>query len=100
MREDCNTLLEHGNVLFSKRLPILTLWQHIGDHFYPERAEFTITRSLGDEFADHLYDSYPLIVRRELGDFLSTLRRRDHEWFEIAISRDDRLDDAGRKWLE
>lgn len=100
MDDRCKFLLEQGDSLFSKRSPILTLWQNIADQFYPERAEFTVTRSLGEEFADNLYDSYPLIVRRELGDFLSTLRRKDQEWFEVSIDREDRLDDAGRKWLE
>lgn len=93
-------LIEQGDELFSKRSSLLSLWQTIADNFYVERADFISTRCLGEEFAAHLNDSYPLIIRRELGDFLSTLRRKDQEWFEATIEREDRLDSSGRKWLE
>jgi hypothetical protein len=92
--------MEQGEFLFAKRQPLLTLWQCIADQFYVERADFTASPSLGDDLAAHLNDSYPLIIRRELGDFLSTLRRKDQDWFEATIEREDRLDDSGRKWLE
>lgn len=100
MQQNIKQLLESGDYLYSKRSNLLSHWQCIGDQFYPERADFTTVRELGEDFAAHLNDSYPLIVRRELGDFLSTLRRKDQEWFEASISREDRLDDAGRKTLE
>lgn len=100
MDERAKQLITQGDQLFSKRLPLLSLRQAIAEQFYPERADFTVTRWLGDEFADGLYDSYPLLIRRELGDFLSTLRRKDQEWMEITIEREDRIDAAGRKWLE
>ncbi len=100
MQTDCKRLLEQGEAMFSKRMPLLSQWQCIADQFYVERSDFTSSRSIGDDLAAHLNDSYPLIIRRELGDFLSTLRRKDQEWFEATIEREDRLDDAGRKWLE
>jgi len=93
-------LIRCGDELFSKRSPLLSLWQTIADQFYPERAEFTVTRTLGDEFASHLNDSYPLIIRRELGDFLSTLRRKDQEWFQVSVERDNLLDNGGKRFLE
>ena len=93
-------LLAQGEELFSKRSNLMTFWQCVAEQFYVERADFTVQRSLGEDFAANLYDSYPLIIRRELGDFLSTLRRKDQDWFEATIEREDRLDDAGRKWLE
>lgn len=93
-------LIRQGEELFSKRSGLLSFWQSVAEQFYPERSDFTTIRTLGEEFANHLYDSYPLLVRRELGDFLSTLRRKDQEWFEATIQREDRLDDSGRKWLE
>jgi hypothetical protein len=93
-------LLSQGDSLFNKRQPLLTQWQCIADQFYVERADFTASLCIGEDYARHLNDSYPLIIRRELGDFLSTLRRKDQEWFEATIEREDRLDDAGRKWLE
>ena len=50
------------NDLFS-RGSLLSLWQNIADNFYPERAEFTLSRTLGEEFADHLSTSYPVLAR-------------------------------------
>lgn len=93
-------LIETGDELFGKRSSLLSLWQTIADNFYVERADFISTRCLGEDFAAHLNDSYPLIIRRELGDFLSTLRRKDQEWFEATIEREDRLDSSGRKFME
>jgi hypothetical protein len=48
----CTSLLEgrHG---------LLSLWQELADNFYPERAEFTITRFVGSEFVRNLMSSYP-----------------------------------------
>lgn len=100
MDERAKDLIRCGDELFSKRQPLLSLWQTIAEQFYVERAEFTVVRSLGEEFADHLNDSYPLIIRRELGDFLSTLRRKDQEWFQVSIERDNLLDNAGKRFLD
>ncbi len=95
------SVLARGNQLFSKRGTLLTLWQELADNFYPERADFTITRTLGEEFAENLDTSYPLIARRDLGNsFSAMLRPTAKEWFKTSISRPDRLDNAGREWLE
>ncbi len=98
---DIKKLIECGNKLFEKRSSVLTLWQEIADNFYPERADFTYSRSLGDEFAAHLNSSYPIIVRRELGNaFSAMLRPRSEEWFAISVEREDQIDRAGKEWLE
>jgi hypothetical protein len=94
-------LIAQGNKLFSRRTSLESLWQEVAENFYPERADFTVCRTLGEDFAADLYSSYPLIVRRELGNsFSSMLRRKDQEWFKISVDRDDQLDQAGREWLE
>lgn len=94
-------LIEQGDALFSKRGSLLSLWQTIAENFYCERADFTVNRTLGEEFADHLTSSYPLIVRRELGDAISAmLRPRGQQWGSISIERADKLDNAGKKWLD
>jgi hypothetical protein len=81
---------------------LLSLWQTIADNFYPERADFTLTRNTGDEFADHLSTSYPLIVRRDLGDSIGgMLRPSGQAWFDMSVNRDEnRIDKAGRVFLE
>jgi hypothetical protein len=98
---DAKDLVRRGDFLFGQRVELLSLWQDIADNFYPERGTFTFRRSLSDDFAGHLTSSYPLIVRRELGNaFSAMLRPRDRAWFAISVEREDRLDRAGREWLE
>lgn len=94
-------LIQQGDSLFSKRMPLLSLWQEQADQFYPERADFTASRTIGEDFAGHLSTSYPLIVRRDMGNTISSmLRPRGQDWFKIGISHDDDLDGAGKQWLE
>lgn len=101
MDEQVKGILDRGDKLFSKRGTLMTLWQEIADNFYPERADFTTVRVLGEEFADHLDTSYPLIARRDLANSLSSmLRPTSKEWFKTSVVREDRLDHEGREWLE
>lgn len=94
-------LINVGSRLHSDRATLLSLWQEIADNFYPERADFTITRYLGEEFADHLFSSYPLIARRELGNsFATMLRPKDKVWAHMTVEDPDSLSHAGRVWLE
>jgi len=80
-----NELLKVGNRLFSQKASLDNLWQEIAENFYPERAEFTRTRDIGEEFAGNLTSSYPIIARRSLGDlFSSMLRPMDKLWFAIT----------------
>ncbi len=98
---DAKDLIRRGNFLFEKRSELVNLWQQIALNFYCERANFVGDQSVGEEFASHLTSSYPLIVRRELGNaFSAMLRPRDQEWFAISVEHEDRLDGAGREWLE
>lgn len=79
---DAKQLVEQATNLFTKKLPLASLWQEISDNFYPERAEFTLTRSLGADFAANLMSSYPVQCRRELGNQFSTmLRPTARPWF-------------------
>lgn len=95
------TLIDRSTYHFSKRSTIMSLWQEIAENFYPERAHFTREPYIGEEFAYNLNSSYPLLVRRELGNaFSAMLRPREEEWFSITIEHDEKLDQAGRQWLE
>jgi hypothetical protein len=98
---DYQLLIQQGRQLFDKRTQLLSLWQEIADNFYPERAEFTTTRNLGDEFAAHLMSSYPVLARRDLGNSLGTmLRPTSKDWFKIRTSSEGREDTESRAWLE
>lgn len=94
-------LIGQGDHLFGKKTTILTMWQEFADHFYPERADFTVSRTAGQDFAGHLLTSYPILCRRELGgSFSGMLRPTEKDWFKQSVLRDDKLDNQGRAWLE
>lgn len=92
-------LLDLGNKLWSDRQSLTSLWQELADNFYVERADFTRQRYLGEEFAAHLTSSYPLMVRRELGNQFSVMLRSG-DWFSMTTDREDKLDRSGKAWLE
>lgn len=94
-------LIEQGDHLFGKRGTLVSMWQEIADQFYSERADFTVTRTLGDQFADNLATSYPVLVRRDLGNALGTMMRpKSIDWFHMRAQREEYEDQAAREWLE
>lgn len=102
MKTRCRELIELGDNLFSGRQPLLTLWQSIAEQFYPERADFTVTRYLGTEFASHLMTGAPAMARRDLANSLSSmLRPRGQPWFSPRTS-DERVnkDTTALQWLD
>lgn len=93
--------VQRGDHLFTKRSGLLSLWQTIGENFCPHRADFTVTRSLGTDFSEHLTSSYPPLVSRDLGDSISSILRPDGEqWFEISTERENKLNNGDKRWLE
>lgn len=96
-----DTLIKHGDQLFSKREPLLSLWQEIAEHFYPERADFTSTRNIGEEMAQNLMTSYPVIARRDLGNsFSAMLRPTAKDWFRMKTRRPENESHEAKQWLE
>jgi hypothetical protein len=96
------TLVKQGDKLFSRKAQVDSLFQEIALNFYPERADFTSKRNWGDEFANHLFASFPVVARRELGNILSAhLRPRGTRWFDVRVE-DIELDEntPERRWLE
>lgn len=88
-------LFEMANQLFTKRSSLVSLWQEVAENFYPERADFTVRRSLGTDFADNLTTSYPLMARRELGNSFSfMLRPTEKSWFHMTV-KDEMAEDFG-----
>jgi len=102
MDDRAREVIRQGNKLFSDKRPIDSLWQEIALNFYPERADFTSVRNDGEEYSDHLFSSYPVLARRELGNMLSSnLRPQAQKWFGIHVEDDDVDDnDEARKYLE
>ena len=87
--------------LFADRLTYMMLLQEIAENFYPERADFTIRRTHGNEFAADLMTSYPILTRRDLGDQIGQmLRPTATEWFKMAPRGGEQADNEGNRWLE
>jgi hypothetical protein len=94
-------LKQEGDELFGKRLPLLSLWQELAEHFYPERADFTTCRNLGEDMAAHLMTSAPVLARRDLGNaFGAVLRPSAQEWFHLTTNDPEREDVEAKRWLE
>ncbi|KRB51792.1 hypothetical protein ASE04_09685 [Rhizobium sp. Root708] len=82
-------LMAMDSRMFSSKGTLDSLHQEIAEYFYCERANFTQDISLGQEFASHLTDFYPTLVRRELGDQIGAMvRPSDRQWFKEAASNE------------
>jgi hypothetical protein len=102
MKARVKELIELSDRQFSKRSSLLTLWQTTAEQFYPERADFTSSRQIGEEFASHLMTGRPLMARRDLANtFSAMLRPRSKPWFH-ARTNDEAInkDAASRAWLD
>lgn len=89
-----------GDGLFSNKKSVDALHQELALNFYPKRATFTSKRDDGEEYADHLFSSYPSMARREFGNMLDEFLFPD-KFFAIHVDDED-LDqgDAERAFLE
>jgi hypothetical protein len=93
MKSRIADLLKQGDALYSKRQPLLNLWQEVAEHVFPERADFTTMRSISDDYAGHLMTGFPSMCRRDLANqFASMLRPRGKQWFELTVDGEDDLD--------
>jgi hypothetical protein len=94
-------LIKQSEQLFGKRGQLLSLWQTIADNFYPERADFTTVRNIGAEFGANLMSSYPILMRRDLGNGIGAmLRPTNKNWFHIRTQNYDELGVEARAWLQ
>jgi hypothetical protein len=103
MMDQAEDIIKQGSNLFSKRLPVMSLWQTLASNFYPERADFTASLLTGDDFASNLMTSYPILARRDLGNaFSSMLRPSAKDWFHIRSDRIEKskLQLESNNWLE
>ncbi|HEV2898852.1 MAG TPA: portal protein [Pseudaminobacter sp.] len=93
-------IIEHGNRLFTDKEPLNIHCQELAEHFYYDRADFTGSLNIGDDFAAGSFTSRAAIYRRELGDSYRTFLRPP-DFFEVKALDDDRnkRSDA-REWLQ
>lgn len=95
-------LIRLGDALFAERQAQQSLWQELAWQFYPERADFVDPVPTGREFASHLFDSYPVEARRDLGNSLAAnLRPRGQIWFKPAVSDEEvNKNQRAAMWLD
>lgn len=98
MEERAKHLIKQADYLFDKKRGLLTLQQEIAENFYPERANFVGSVSIGEGFADNLMTSYPVMARRELGSaFSGMLRPSNKVWAKPYL---EGATNSDRRWLE
>lgn len=94
----------HGlaNDLFTKKKALDSLWGEVADNFYPERSNFTQSRSIGADFASNLMTSYPVICRRDLGNQFNVMQRPTAKsWFHHQLrNNNEKSDNETKRWLE
>lgn len=89
MKTRVQELLQVGDQLYTKRFPLLTLWQSFAENFYPIRADMTRVRYISEEFASYLMTGRPVLAHRELANALSSiLRPRGMQWFQPKTAID------------
>lgn len=101
LHTDAKSLREHGDQLFKLKEPLDLRNQEIAENFYVERADFTVNRTLGADYAEHLMTGYPVLMRRDLGNAIgSMLRPRGRQWFKTRTDRPEREDHEAKMWLD
>jgi hypothetical protein len=98
---DTKQMAEQADLLFGKRTSFVLHLQDVAENFYPERADFTYQRTMGNQMAGDLMTSYPLLCRRDLGDQIGQmLRPTAKEWFHSAPLDPGRENNDAKKWLQ
>jgi hypothetical protein len=93
-------LKRQGDKLFD-RPALISYWEELRRNFYPERESFDGSETLGEDIAANLMTSYPLIVRRDLGNtFSAMLRNSAKPWFKNRTARPDRETTQDKQYLE
>src|SRR6266550_1432251 len=84
--DNAKELAKREERLFKKKANLDALNQELAYNFYPWRADFTVERCLGEEYAQDLFDSAPVLSRRDLANArASMLRPRGQQWFKATI---------------
>lgn len=94
------TIIENGDALFRERSGLLVMWQEFAEHFYYDRAQFTTSMALGQEYANSAFASDAALYRREMGDLIRPMLRPVN-FYEVKAADDDRNKNGeARAWLQ
>ena len=102
MRQRVSELISIGDVLFAKKIPILSLWQAIAEQFDPMRADYTYVRSIGMEFYSHLMTGAAVMASRDLANAINAmLRPPGQPWFHARTQSEMvNHDSSALIWLD
>jgi len=93
-------LCEIGKTLFSKKEPWNSLAQDIAENFYPMRADFTSSLSLGSDFSLDIMESFPVQARETLGNTPNAMLRQG-DWFQVRTGIESIDEDpTNARWLD
>lgn len=95
-------ICRQATAAFKRKGNLDSFWQSTADNFYPERADFTTDKTLGEDFASSVYSSEPIIFRRDFANYLgAVLRPKGREWF-TPTAEDDVINELAsvRAYLE
>lgn len=100
MKQRVQDLIKIGDSLFSKRYPIMSLWQTQAENFHVMRADFTRARYFSEEFGSFLMTGRPARCHRDLRNAFSAMLRRD-QWFHAQTDNELVNEDRDAKiWLD
>lgn len=100
MDDSAKSLIAYSDHLFSNKGSLLSHWQDIAENFYFERADFTASHNTGYDYSTNMVTGIPSVARRDLANVISSMMRPQQQWFFMSTARDDRVDLAGKQWLE
>lgn len=93
-------IIERSRRMFSKQSLWLPLWQLLAEQYHPVRADFTTTRQDWSEVADHLFESTPVLHRRDFSLAMGALLRPPGKsWFEPRAMEDMRNTENAIAWF-
>ena len=95
-------IIDLGDHLFTKKMPLNNLHQEIAWQFCPDLAEFTRPLQLGEDWCSDRMDSFPEQASRELCNQLGAmLRPSGSPWFKHSTGDDEMdADEGNAQFLE
>lgn len=101
VNDDIKNLIAIDDNLFKDRQSLLSLWQEFAANFNPNRADFTTTITLGEDYVSNLTTSAPILSHRELSGMISTvLRPYGQNWFEASVNGYDFISEGAKRYIE
>lgn len=96
------SLIDLGTGLFSNKSSLDSFLDSIALNFYPERVYVmnNYSNTNGTVYGANLSTSFPILMRRTLGDVFSSTRPKSEKWFEITTNDYDEINNDSKKWLD